>query len=537
MTKHSRNFCNYRATFSILAFILNVLFFNGKSFALTCTDLDGSYIYSQELTPVYLGFFGSSFASDSIMNSYGTYGSSLGSLSVRNVFGSYGSSFSIYSANNSYTSTPPRIFKNGSLIAHLTNNSNIYDGISLSEIDANCSFYLYGPADWLTTQQCLEQAHSRGIYCSSNTARTCFVTYESCLEFANSCGLLTGSSTCSSLPHEGPNLTVYQPSSWSDALVIKNELGEVITTNAYASNTLYVDWAVVNDSFQDVSSYFNVAIYLDDNLNEYWQIDNLTAGYYTYVANYEIGQLSAGEHNIILIIDIPDLISESNESDNYISKTINVAVLDNILPTGSISYSTTAPTISSVVATLQPSEEVTVTSSGGDSHTFTENGSFTFTFTDAAGNTGSAITTVDWIDKTSPTGSVSYSTTAPTNGSVIATLQLSEAGTVTSPGGNTHTFAENGSFTFTFTDAAGNTGSAISSIDWISIIGDLNGDKIINLRDAIIVMSLMIGKNMEIPTAILADVDGNLKIGISEIIYILQEVSLLPQQQQKGTGK
>ncbi len=43
-----------------------------------------------------------------------------------------------------------------------------------------------------------------------------------------------------------------------------------------------------------------------------------------------------------------------------------------------------------------------VTSEGGLSHTFPENGSFTFEFEDKAGNKGTAIAAVDWIDKEPP---------------------------------------------------------------------------------------------------------------------------------------
>jgi len=117
----------------------------GQLLALTCTDLDGAYIYSQEATPVYLGFFGSQFAADSIMNEFGTYGSQFNSLSVRNEFGTYGSSFSTYSANNNLTSTPPRIFKNGALIGYLTTNSLIVGGVSLADIDSSCTFYSTSP--------------------------------------------------------------------------------------------------------------------------------------------------------------------------------------------------------------------------------------------------------------------------------------------------------------------------------------------------------------------------------------------------------
>jgi len=114
--------------------------------ALTCQDLDGAYVYSQELTPVYLGFFGGQFSSESIINEYGTYGSPYSSLSVRNEYGTYGSPYSTYSANNDYTSYPPEIYKYGVLIGHLTTNSIITDGVSLAAIDVSCTFYSVSPA-------------------------------------------------------------------------------------------------------------------------------------------------------------------------------------------------------------------------------------------------------------------------------------------------------------------------------------------------------------------------------------------------------
>ena len=41
-----------------------------------------------------------------------------------------------------------------------------------------------------------------------------------------------------------------------------------------------------------------------------------------------------------------------------------------------------------MIATLEPSEDVTITNNGGlDQYTFTTNGTFTFEFMDEAGNT------------------------------------------------------------------------------------------------------------------------------------------------------
>jgi len=70
------------------------------------------------------------------------------------------------------------------------------------------------------------------------------------------------------------------------------------------------------------------------------------------------------------------------------------------------------------------------------------------------------------IDTNAPTATVAYSTTAPTNGSVIATITPSKSVTVTNNGGLlTYTFTTNGTFTFQFIDGAGNTGSATATVN------------------------------------------------------------------------
>lgn len=144
--------------------------------------------------------------------------------------------------------------------------------------------------------------------------------------------------------------------------------------------------------------------------------------------------------------------------------------IDNAAPTATVEYSTTAPTNQDVIATITPSEAVTITNNGGSSsYTFTENGSFTFEFVDAAGNMGSATATVSNIDKIAPTATVEYSTTAPTNQDVVATIKPSEPVTITNNGGSeSYTFIMNGSFTFEFVDAAGNYGTITATVNNIS---------------------------------------------------------------------
>lgn len=93
---------------------------------------------------------------------------------------------------------------------------------------------------------------------------------------------------------------------------------------------------------------------------------------------------------------------------------------------------------------------------------------------DNAGNEGAWSNSVHYFyDATAPTGSVSYSTLLPTQGPVVATLVTNDKSPVTvtnNEGLFTHSFTENGSFTFQFADAAGNTGEATATVSNIDTI-------------------------------------------------------------------
>jgi len=73
------------------------------------------------------------------------------------------------------------------------------------------------------------------------------------------------------------------------------------------------------------------------------------------------------------------------------------------------------------------------------------------------------------IDRTAPTATIAYSETAPTQGSVTATITPSESVTIMNNGGSdSFEFLFNGSFTFEFEDAAGNTGTATATVSNIT---------------------------------------------------------------------
>jgi hypothetical protein len=105
--------------------------------SLGCADLNGAYVVSQESPPRYLGFFGSRFATESIMNEFGTFGSRFNNLSVRNTFGPYGSSFAPFSATNRFTTTPPLIVRSGQFLAFLSTVNSPFS-VPLETIDTIC---------------------------------------------------------------------------------------------------------------------------------------------------------------------------------------------------------------------------------------------------------------------------------------------------------------------------------------------------------------------------------------------------------------
>ena len=142
--------------------------------------------------------------------------------------------------------------------------------------------------------------------------------------------------------------------------------------------------------------------------------------------------------------------------------------IDKTLPKATITYDKSEPTNQEVTASIAfDKENVTITNNNGkNAYTFTENGQFEFEFVGPAGNAGTAIANVTWIDKEAPVAEIRYSTESATNQEVIATITFNEED-VTVEGGNTHTFTENGEYIFKYSDKAGNQGAKLAKVTWI----------------------------------------------------------------------
>jgi uncharacterized repeat protein (TIGR02543 family) len=134
--------------------------------------------------------------------------------------------------------------------------------------------------------------------------------------------------------HNGPNLTPYQPPGWSDKIVVTNKTG--CTSSActdssplYTTDTLYVDWAVINMGSAATLTTFYTQLKVDGVSRNSWYTNPPLNAYpnstsWVFASDSSIGSLSAGTHTIKIVADSANVIAESNEADNEYTKTITV---------------------------------------------------------------------------------------------------------------------------------------------------------------------------------------------------------------------
>ena len=141
--------------------------------------------------------------------------------------------------------------------------------------------------------------------------------------------------SASTLASELPNLTPYQPSGWSDKIVVSKVSGsDTDSSPLYSTDTLYVDFAVINNGPVSTGTGFANALYIDGNLlASYGPSDALDAGSYFNPGSINIGTLSVGTHTLKVVADSTGAIYESDETDNTYTKTITVVPsLPNLTP-------------------------------------------------------------------------------------------------------------------------------------------------------------------------------------------------------------
>jgi hypothetical protein len=113
-----------------------------------------------------------------------------------------------------------------------------------------------------------------------------------------------------------PNLHAYQPDGWDDALVVSTISHTHTIDKLVGGVPAYVDWAFVNDGWNDIIAPFDIGLYVDGVLTSTWTIpDGLPRGYYVYAEDYSI-TLPTGDHVLEMRVDTSNAITETSEDDN-----------------------------------------------------------------------------------------------------------------------------------------------------------------------------------------------------------------------------
>ncbi len=195
----------------------------------------------------------------------------------------------------------------------------------------------------------------------------------------------------------------------------------------------------------------------------------LTGGEYASVSRTgAITGVKEGKERLVLTSCLVNSIGPKTSA--YNGTYVDVTVREAPLPGGSLTYSTESLTNEDVVVTFHPDEYTYVTNNGGkNTYTFTENGEFTFQLRGARNISGSITARVDWIDKTPPSGTISFSPATATNGDVLATFTPDKDAVDSAV--TRQWVTQNGPVRFEVRDAAGNVGIVEQTVDWIDKSG------------------------------------------------------------------
>ncbi len=108
------------------------------------------------------------------------------------------------------------------------------------------------------------------------------------------------------------------------SLVVSASLGKYTYESTFKdSDKLYVSWAF-KCSNESVSTSFRSVLYVDDAVRKTWKTSSIAEGKAFYVDEYNIGSLSVGTHTIKVVADAYGEVSELDESNNTVTRTITV---------------------------------------------------------------------------------------------------------------------------------------------------------------------------------------------------------------------
>lgn len=185
-------------------------------------------------------------------------------------------------------------------------------------------------------------------------------------------------------------------------------------------------------------------------------------------------------------------ITVEDLAGNRATVPITITNIDKVKPIGKVTYSTLKVS-NQVRAILSVNEEVKLLEGSEMYYDFQDNGSYEFTFEDMAGNRGSILAEVTWIDNKPPEVALSYSTTDLTNKPVKVTLVSTDNEpfeVLNNNGAKTKVFyGTESSYLFKVVDEAGNRANVRANLEHMDVeapILTLRGDQniVIGLEEA-----------------------------------------------------
>jgi clostripain len=122
-----------------------------------------------------------------------------------------------------------------------------------------------------------------------------------------------------------PDLNLYKPLGWSNGIVISTTSGtNTDATQISTTDSLYIDWAVINQGTGGTGQSFSTRLLLDGVVRQTWTTTALNANTFINLNDYLISPLAAGNHTLRIEIDNLYSITESNETNNVWERQFTV---------------------------------------------------------------------------------------------------------------------------------------------------------------------------------------------------------------------
>ncbi len=123
-----------------------------------------------------------------------------------------------------------------------------------------------------------------------------------------------------------PNLTTYRPTGWTAPIVVSTQTATSVDSASLTTNdSLYLDFAILNNGASPVTTSFQVKLYVDGVERASFPVfPPLNPSIYLYWTDYSLGRLAAGTHSLRIVADPLNAVVESNETDNEYIRTITV---------------------------------------------------------------------------------------------------------------------------------------------------------------------------------------------------------------------